>query len=194
MVKLEGGAAVGQTVESLVAQWRIPVCAHLGLTPQHVHQLGGYRVQGRDEARRPGVARGCPRPGSAGAAMLVLECVPAPLAREVARSLAIPVIGIGAGADVDGQVLVLYDMLGISCWPQPRFVHDFMAEAGSVDAALAAYVSRARAQFPRPNTAGSDAAPHRVAASLRGDRSMPGAMPVSASAWCRPWVICMPDI
>jgi 3-methyl-2-oxobutanoate hydroxymethyltransferase len=148
MVKLEGGAAVVPAVAELVAQG-IPVCGHLGLTPQHVHQLGGYRVQGRDEALAQVLREDARALEAAGAALLVLECVPSELAADIARSLAIPVIGIGAGADVDGQVLVLYDVLGISVGRRPRFVHDFMADAGSVDAALAAYVRAVRERsFP----------------------------------------------
>lgn len=148
MVKLEGGAKLSETIESLAANG-VPVCAHLGLTPQHVHRLGGYRVQARDDGPARRLVTDARALEEAGAAMLVLECVPASLAREVAEALAIPVIGIGAGAQVDGQVLVLYDMLGISPGRSPKFVHDFMAEAGSVDAALAAYVEAVRERrFP----------------------------------------------
>ncbi|RFF26597.1 MULTISPECIES: 3-methyl-2-oxobutanoate hydroxymethyltransferase [unclassified Wenzhouxiangella] len=148
MVKLEGGAAHAGTVSALVANG-IPVCAHLGLTPQHVHQLGGYRVQGRDEVLARRLKDDAECLAEAGAAMLVLECVPVPLAREVAQSLAIPVIGIGAGSEVDGQVLVLYDMLGISPGRAPKFVHDFLAEAGSVREALEAFVAAVRERrFP----------------------------------------------
>lgn len=148
MVKLEGGANLSETVESLVANG-VPVCAHLGLTPQHVHRLGGYRVQARDDGPARRLASDARALEKAGAAMLVLECVPAPLAREVAKTLAIPVVGIGAGSEVDGQVLVLYDMLGISSGRAPKFVHDFMAEAGSIEVALAAYVAAVRERrFP----------------------------------------------
>lgn len=148
MVKLEGGADLSGTVEGLVANG-VPVCAHLGLTPQHVHRLGGYRVQARDERPARRLVADARALENAGAAMLVLECVPASLAREVADALAIPVIGIGAGSQVDGQVLVLYDMLGISPGRSPKFVRDFMAEAGSIDAALAAYVEAVRERrFP----------------------------------------------
>lgn len=148
MVKLEGGASHAETVAALVANG-VPVCAHLGLTPQHVHQLGGYRVQGRDEEPARRLKADARVLAEAGAGMLVLECVPAPLAREVAQALSIPVIGIGAGSEVDGQVLVLYDMLGITPGRAPKFVHDFMAEAGDVRSALAAYVSAVReGRFP----------------------------------------------
>jgi 3-methyl-2-oxobutanoate hydroxymethyltransferase len=150
MVKLEGGSAVVPIVADLVAQG-VPVCGHLGLTPQHVHQLGGYRVQGREQAAAEQLRMDARDLAAAGAAMLVLECVPGELARSVAAEISIPVIGIGAGAEVDGQVLVLYDVLGISTGHRPRFVKDFMDQAGSIDAALAAFVEAVRAgSFPGP--------------------------------------------
>lgn len=149
MVKLEGGAAVVPVVAALVDHG-VPVCAHLGLTPQHVHRLGGYRVQGREQALAQALKADAMALEQAGAGLLVLECVPSPLAREVAGALTIPVIGIGAGPEVDGQVLVLYDLLGISAGHRPRFVKDFMAEAGSISDALAAYVSAVRERrFPQ---------------------------------------------
>lgn len=148
MVKLEGGAAVVPIVAELVAHG-VPVCGHLGLTPQHVHRFGGYRVQGRDEALARALRDDAKALEAAGAGMLVLECVPAALARSVTESLIIPVIGIGAGADVDGQVLVLYDMLGISTGPLPRFVRNFMDEAGSIEQALSDFVRAVReGEFP----------------------------------------------
>jgi len=148
MVKLEGGATHAETVAALVGNG-VPVCAHLGLTPQHVHQLGGYRVQGRDDGPARRLKADAEQLAGAGAGMLVLECVPAALAREVSKSLAIPVIGIGAGSEVDGQVLVLYDILGISPGRAPKFVHDFLADAGDVQKALEAYVSAVRERrFP----------------------------------------------
>lgn len=143
MVKLEGGAALAPQVTALVEQG-IPVCAHLGLTPQHVHQLGGYRVQGREASVAERLKADAHALEDAGAGLLVLECVPAVLAREVAAALRIPVIGIGAGAQVDGQVLVVYDVLGISPPPRPRFVKDFMADHGDIGTALAAYVEAVR--------------------------------------------------
>jgi len=148
MVKLEGGSAVVELVADLVAQG-IPVCGHLGLTPQHVHQLGGYRVQGRDEALARVLREDAIALENAGAALLVLECVPTPLAASVAAALTIPVIGIGAGPDVDGQVLVLYDVLGISSGRRPRFVRDFMDGRDSIDAALSAFADAVReGRFP----------------------------------------------
>jgi len=143
MVKLEGGAALSDVVAALAANG-VPVCGHLGLTPQHVHRLGGYRVQGREEGPARQLERDALALQEAGVALLVLECVPAPLAAGIARSLSIPVIGIGAGADVDGQVLVSYDMLGITPGRAPKFVRDFMVGADGVADALAAYVRAVR--------------------------------------------------
>jgi 3-methyl-2-oxobutanoate hydroxymethyltransferase len=140
MVKLEGGADQVGTVELLVSR-NIPVCAHLGLQPQSVHRLGGYKVQGRERGVALQMIEDAVALEQAGASMLVLECVPALLAAEISAALQIPVIGIGAGVDCDGQVLVLYDMLGITSGRIPRFVKNFMEESGSVAGALSAYVS-----------------------------------------------------
>ena len=148
MVKIEGGAPQVETVRHLTER-AVPVCAHLGLTPQSIHQLGGYRVQGREPEAATRLIEDAMALQQAGAQMLVLECVPAVLAEEVTRNLDIPVIGIGAGPDTDGQVLVLYDMLGISVNRIPSFAHDFLADTGSVPAALAAYVQAVRERrFP----------------------------------------------
>lgn len=148
MVKLEGGAIVAETVQQL-SQRGIPVCAHLGLLPQSVHRLGGYRVQGRTEEAAKQLLDDALALQQAGADMLVLECVPADLAKTVTANVDIPVIGIGAGADCDGQVLVLYDMLGITPGQRPRFSHDFVADTGSIPAAIAKYVEEVKAgQFP----------------------------------------------
>ena len=150
MVKLEGGSTVVPTVAELVAQG-IPVCGHLGLTPQHVHQLGGYRVQGRDAKLARVLLDDARALASAGAGLLVLECVPSALAAEVASALEIPVIGIGAGVDVDGQVLVLYDVLGISAGHRPRFVRNFMDQARDIPDALERFVTDVRERrFPAP--------------------------------------------
>ncbi|MBL8307824.1 MAG: 3-methyl-2-oxobutanoate hydroxymethyltransferase [Rubrivivax sp.] len=140
MVKLEGGGWTTETVRHLVERG-VPVCAHLGLTPQSVHALGGWRVQGRDEAAAETLRRHARELADAGAAMLVLELVPSPLAAELAASLPMPVIGIGAGAGCHGQVLVLHDMLGLGSGPRPRFVRDFMAEGGAVADAVRRYVA-----------------------------------------------------
>jgi 3-methyl-2-oxobutanoate hydroxymethyltransferase len=148
MVKLEGGAMQLDTVHHL-NDYSIPVCAHLGLTPQSVHKLGGYRVQGKDEESARVIREDAMALESAGAQILVLECVPSALAADISRVLTIPVIGIGAGVDCDGQVLVVYDMLGITSGHKPRFVKDFMAEAGSVEGAVAAYIEEVKAgRFP----------------------------------------------
>lgn len=148
MVKLEGGAEVTEIIQQL-SQRGIPVCAHLGLLPQSVHRLGGYRVQGRTEESSQQVLDDALALQQAGADMLVLECVPADLAKTVTKTVDIPVIGIGAGGDCDGQVLVLYDMLGITPGKRPRFSHDFVADTGSVPAAIAKYVNDVKSgEFP----------------------------------------------
>jgi 3-methyl-2-oxobutanoate hydroxymethyltransferase len=140
VVKLEGGAWLVDTVQ-LLTERGIPVCAHLGLTPQSVHQLGGYRVQGRTETDAKRLQDDALALQTAGASLLVLECVPSDLAADISTSLDIPVIGIGAGAACDGQVLVLYDMLGITPGKSPSFSKDFLQETGSIPAAIEAFVS-----------------------------------------------------
>lgn len=140
MVKLEGGATQLDTVRGLTAN-SIPVCAHLGLLPQSVHQLGGYKVQGKNADSARIMREDAISLREAGAQMLVLECVPRELATDITRALDIPVIGIGAGADTDGQVLVLYDMLGITVDRLPKFCRNFMLQANTVLGALEAYVN-----------------------------------------------------
>jgi 3-methyl-2-oxobutanoate hydroxymethyltransferase len=149
MVKLEGSAWLAETVRRL-ADNGIPACVHLGLTPQSVNVFGGYKVQGRDETRAQQMREAALALEQAGAAMLLLECVPSVLAAEISRSVRIPVIGIGAGVDTDGQVLVLHDMLGLN--PRPaKFVKNFMAGQASIQDALAAYSQAVKnAQFPAP--------------------------------------------
>jgi len=152
MVKLEGGGWAAETVRFLVERG-IPVCAHLGLTPQSVHALGGYRVQGRDAQAAKTLRQHARELAEAGAAMLVLELMPSALAAELSATLPIPVIGIGAGAGCSGQVLVLHDMLGITRGKLPRFVRDFMADGdhagGSIDAAVRRYVAAVKdGSFP----------------------------------------------
>ncbi|HED52026.1 MAG TPA: 3-methyl-2-oxobutanoate hydroxymethyltransferase [Gammaproteobacteria bacterium] len=150
MVKLEGGERRLETVTALT-QEGIPVCGHLGLTPQSVHQLGGYRVQGRDEEAARQLLDDALGLEQAGASMLVLECIPAALARQVSERLRIPVIGIGAGVDCDGQVLVLYDLLGITPGRRPKFSHNFLEQGRDIPAALSAYVEAVKAgRFPAP--------------------------------------------
>ncbi|RKZ94230.1 MAG: 3-methyl-2-oxobutanoate hydroxymethyltransferase [Gammaproteobacteria bacterium] len=149
MVKLEGGAVVADTVKQLTERG-IPVCAHLGLLPQSVHRLGGYRVQGRDAEDAEQLIRDAQTLQDVGADMLVLECVPADLAARITAIVDIPVIGIGAGKDCDGQVLVLYDMLGLTPGKRPRFSHDFLADTGAIPAAISKYVQDVKSgQFPQ---------------------------------------------
>lgn len=147
MVKLEGGAPQVATVVQL-AHHGVPVCAHLGLQPQSVHKLGGYRVQGRDEAVAKQMLDDAKALQDAGADLLVLECVPVALAEQITQALEIPTIGIGAGRGCDGQVLVLHDMLGIS--PRaPKFSQDFIGSGATIPQAVAAYVQAVKAgTFP----------------------------------------------
>jgi 3-methyl-2-oxobutanoate hydroxymethyltransferase len=148
MVKLEGGGWTAQTVRFLTERG-IPVCAHLGLTPQSVHALGGYRVQGRSEEAEATLERHALELQAAGAALLVLELVTAKVGQRLTRALSIPTIGIGAGVACSGQVLVLHDMLGLTAGKLPRFVHNFMAGQASVQAAVQAYVRAVKSrQFP----------------------------------------------
>ena len=141
MVKLEGGGWTADTVRFLVERG-IPVCAHLGLTPQSVHALGGYRVQGRDEPAAQTLRRDARELAEAGASMLVLELMPSALADELTQALPIPVIGIGAGAACSGQVLVLHDMLGVTQGKLPRFVRDFMHDDDAADAGVESAIRR----------------------------------------------------
>ena len=149
MVKLEGGGWTAPTVRFLVERG-IPVCAHLGLTPQTVHALGGYRVQGKDDVAAAELRRHALELQAAGASMLVLEMVPAPLATSLTAELAhCHTIGIGAGNGTAGQVLVLHDMLGMNLGKMPRFVRNFMQDAGSIKGAMQAYVQAVKdGSFP----------------------------------------------
>ena len=140
MVKLEGGALMAETVRFLVERG-IPVCGHIGLTPQSVHALGGYRVQGKTDEAAQRMKADALALEKAGAALVVLELVPAPVAAEITRALSsAATIGIGAGAECDGQVLVLYDMLGITPGKKARFVRNFMEGAADIDGAVSTYV------------------------------------------------------
>ena len=149
MVKLEGGGWTTETVRFLVERG-IPVCAHLGLTPQTVHALGGYRVQGREPEAAAQLHQDAVALQDAGASMLVLEMVPAALSSSLTQALPrCHTIGIGAGNGTAGQVLVMHDMLGINLGKNPKFVRNFMAEADSVLAAMAAYVAAVKnGSFP----------------------------------------------
>jgi 3-methyl-2-oxobutanoate hydroxymethyltransferase len=148
MVKLEGGGWTAPIVRQL-AERGIPVCAHLGFTPQSVHALGGYRVQGRDARAASVLYTHAEELAAAGAGLLVLEMVPADLARDITKKLPVPVIGIGAGVGCSGQVLVLHDMLGLTRGTAPRFVRNFLEGQASIEAAVRQYVLDVKAsKFP----------------------------------------------
>lgn len=148
MVKLEGGRAMIDTVRFLTERG-IPVFGHIGLTPQSVHQLGGYRIQGKTAEAAAGLIEDALQLQEAGAGMLLLEAIPASLGAEISTRVSIPTIGIGAGIACSGQVLVLYDMLGVYPGNIPKFVRNFMDGAPSVEAAIRAYVRAVKNQeFP----------------------------------------------
>jgi 3-methyl-2-oxobutanoate hydroxymethyltransferase len=150
MVKIEGGGPMLDTIEFLTDRG-VPVCGHLGLTPQSVHALGGYRVQGRGEDAGQRLLKEAKQLEQAGAGMIVLEAIPAALAREVTAAITIPTIGIGAGADCSGQVLVLHDMLDVYPGKKAKFVKNYMRPAGSIQAAVGLYVKEVKARtFPGP--------------------------------------------
>ncbi len=149
MVKVEGAAWLAESI-GLLAERGIPVCAHMGLTPQAVNLFGGYKVQGRAEGQAQRMIDDARALERAGAAMLLLECVPSELAARITAAVSVPVIGIGAGSATDGQVLVLHDMLGLSLSGRaPKFVKDFMREHGDIPSAIAAYVRAVKTlEFP----------------------------------------------
>lgn len=148
MVKLEGGAEMAETVRFLASRG-IPVCGHVGLTPQSVHQLGGYKVQGKGDVAAQKLLQDALALQEAGAGMVLMEAIPAALATAVTAKLSVPTIGIGAGAGCSGQVLVIYDMLGIYPGRKARFVKDFMVGAESVAQAVANYVTEVKTgSFP----------------------------------------------
>jgi 3-methyl-2-oxobutanoate hydroxymethyltransferase len=150
MVKLEGGAGQVEIVEFL-ASHDIAVCAHLGLKPQSVHKTGGFRVQGREETAAEQMKRDAKALQDAGADVVLLECIPSQLGAEITAELHVPVIGIGAGPDTDGQILVLYDVLDITPGRKPRFVHNYMAGHDSPLAALKSYVEAVKSRaYPAP--------------------------------------------
>ena len=156
MVKLEGGTPMTETVEFLTDRG-IPVCGHLGLTPQSVHQIGGYKVQGRGESEAQRLLREAKQLEQAGAGMIVLEAIPATLARDVTAAIKVPTIGIGAGVDCAGQVLVLHDMLDIFPGKKAKFVKNYMRAAGSIQGAVELYVKEVKAKaFPGPEHSFSD--------------------------------------
>ena len=148
MVKLEGGVWMAETTEFLQMRG-IPVCAHIGLTPQSVNAFGGYKVQGKGDVAAQALLADAQAHADAGAALVLMECVPAALAAEVTRSINCPTIGIGAGVDCDGQVLVMHDMLGVFPGKTARFVRNFMQGQGSIQAAVSAYVNAVKkSEFP----------------------------------------------
>lgn len=150
IVKLEGGAGQIEIVEFL-ASHDIAVCAHLGLKPQSVHKVGGFRVQGRDEAAADQMLKDAQALEAAGADVVLLECIPAQLGTQITKALHVPVIGIGAGPDTDGQILVLYDVLNITAGRKPRFSKDFMADNESPLEAVRAYVQAVKERtYPGP--------------------------------------------
>lgn len=153
MVKLEGGEWLADTVRFLIER-SVPVCAHLGLTPQSVHAFGGFKVQGKTEAGAAQLLRDARAMEAAGAQLVLIEAVPGLVAAEVTQMLRVPTIGIGAGVDCSGQVLVLHDMLGIFPGKRPRFVKDFMQCQPNIQAAVEAYVGAVKdGSFPGPEHA-----------------------------------------
>ena len=150
MVKLEGGAWLAETISGLVER-AVPVCGHLGLTPQSVHVFGGFKVQGREESKAAKLLEDAIALEKAGAQLLVLECVPTSLGKKISETLSIPVIGIGAGPDTDGQILVMHDMFGISANYMPKFSKNFLVETGDVRKAVQKYITDVQSgSFPGP--------------------------------------------
>ena len=148
MVKIEGGAAMIETIEFL-SQRGVAVCSHLGLLPQSVYKLGGYRIQGRTAEEAEQILNDAIALEIAGADIILLECIPAELATRITSSVGVPVIGIGAGAACDAQVLVSYDMLGLTHGTSASFVKNFLAETDSIQNAFKAYVEQVKnGQFP----------------------------------------------
>ncbi len=148
IVKIEGGEVMAETV-SMLSSRGIPVCAHLGLQPQSIHKLGGYRVQGKEAEAAQRIVHDASLLEEAGAEIMLLECVSAAVTRQVMEAISIPVIGIGAGPATDGQVLVLQDVLGITAGHTPKFVQNFMAGKGSIRQAIEDYVQSVKAgRFP----------------------------------------------
>lgn len=155
-VKLEGGSWLAPCIEAL-NHGGIPVCAHIGLTPQSVHKFGGYKVQGRSEQAADDLIQTAKSLESAGADFILLECVPTPLAKKITEMLSVPVIGIGAGAHCDAQVLVLHDMLGLNPHRTARFVQNFMENQPDIQSALRAYAHAVKAGLFPTSTHGFDA-------------------------------------
>ncbi|MCW8332284.1 3-methyl-2-oxobutanoate hydroxymethyltransferase [Vibrio sp. SCSIO 43135] len=148
MVKIEGGEWLVDTIKMLTER-AVPVCAHLGLTPQSVNIFGGYKVQGRDQEKADKMVKDALALQEAGAQIILLECVPSSLAKRITEVLDVPVIGIGAGNETDGQILVMHDMFGISATYMPKFSKNFLAETGDMQSAVAKYIEQVQdATFP----------------------------------------------
>ncbi|PKI12933.1 3-methyl-2-oxobutanoate hydroxymethyltransferase [Colwellia sp. 12G3] len=148
MVKMEGGAWLNDTISALVERG-IPVCAHLGLTPQSVNIFGGFKVQGRDDDKAEQMIADAKALEAAGAQLLVLECIPATLGEAITQALTIPTIGIGAGKETDGQILVMHDALGIACNYMPKFSRNFLKDTGDIKKAIELYISEvSQGNFP----------------------------------------------
>lgn len=150
MVKVEGGEWLLETISGLVER-SVPVCGHLGLTPQSVHVLGGFKVQGREQNQADAMLSAALALEKAGVQLLVLECVPSSLAKRISEALNIPVIGIGAGPDTDGQILVMHDMLGISANYMPKFSKNYLQETSDIRTSVQQYISEVQeGKFPGP--------------------------------------------
>ncbi len=148
MIKVEGGAWLNDTISALVERG-IPVCAHLGLTPQSVNIFGGFKVQGRDDDKAHKMVDDAKALEAAGAQLLVLECIPSTLGKTITKTLSIPTIGIGAGKDTDGQILVMHDALGIACNYMPKFSRNFLKDTGDIKKAVELYISEvSQGNFP----------------------------------------------
>ena len=190
MVKLEGGGWTVPVVRHLVERG-IPVCAHLGLTPQSVHALGGYRIQGRDEDGAERLLREA-HEAEAGAAMLVVELIPSALGERLAQNLPIPVIGIGAGPGCTGRVLVLHDMLGVTRGGLPRFVRNFMRAATASKPRSRAYVAAVQGrQLPDPPSMATEAPrPKACRSSQHRPAARRARRPGQHRLQCPPWAAC----
>lgn len=140
MVKVEGGEWLYESIAAMTQQG-IPVCGHLGLTPQSVHVFGGFKIQGRDQAAAEKMINDAKALEKAGAQLLVLECIPSVLAKAITEAISIPTIGIGAGKDTDGQILVMHDLVGISAGYIPKFSKNFLAETGNMPAAVKKFIN-----------------------------------------------------
>ena len=150
IIKMEGGSWLVDTIAALVERG-IPVCGHLGLTPQSVHVFGGFKVQGREHDQAQEIIAQAKELEQAGVQLLVLECIPAELGKAITEAVNIPTIGIGAGKDTDGQILVMHDALGISCSYMPKFSRNFLVDTGDIKKAIELYISEvSEGNFPGP--------------------------------------------